>query len=124
MEFRSFGKEDAPVVMLIPGLGVSYEIFEPLIGLIKDRYRVVAVEVDGFILGKYTHFTSIDDQAAQLSNHIASQLGGRVECIYGLYGRIIWIGIFSICNNGGMVPTLPWKIKFIRRVHLWTLAGR
>ena len=64
MEFRSFGKEDAPVVMLIPGLGVSYEIFEPLIGLLKDRYRVVAVEVDGFILGKYTHFTSIDDQAA------------------------------------------------------------
>ncbi len=84
MEFRSFGKEDAPVVMLIPGLGVSYEIFEPLIGLLKDRYRVVAVEVDGFILGKYTHFTSIDDQAAQLSNYIVSRLNGRVECIYGL----------------------------------------
>ena len=32
--FRTFGKEGAPVVLLIPGLGVSYEIFHPLIDLL------------------------------------------------------------------------------------------
>ena len=48
--FKSFGKEDAPVVMLIPGLGVSYEIFLPLIDLLKDHFQVVAMEVDGFVL--------------------------------------------------------------------------
>lgn len=84
MEFRSFGKEDAPVVILIPGLGVSYEIFEPLIGLLKDRYRVVAVEVDGFILGKHSRFTSIDHQAEQLATYITKHLGGQAKCIYGL----------------------------------------
>ena len=66
MNFRTFGKEGAPVLMLIPGLGVSYEIFMPLADLLKDRLSIVAVEVDGFTIGVHTEFTSIDDQARQI----------------------------------------------------------
>ena len=29
MNFQLFGKEQAPTLLLIPGLGVSYEIFLP-----------------------------------------------------------------------------------------------
>ena len=117
MEFRCFGKADAPVVMLIPGLGVSWEIFKPLIELLGERCHIVAVEVDGFILGRHTSFTSIDDQAIQLANHINNHLGGRVECIYGLSlgGKIpqpyrqslqtsfdkggLWIVLLKVCSN-------------------------
>jgi len=35
MDFKVLGKEDAPSLLLIPGLGVSYEIFLPLIGLLE-----------------------------------------------------------------------------------------
>lgn len=63
MDFKVFGKEDAKTLLLIPGLGVSYEIFLPLIGLLEDRFRIIAVQVDGFTLGKHTRFTSIDDHA-------------------------------------------------------------
>jgi|GEM_PF-6125577 hypothetical protein len=49
MNFQLFGKEQAPMLLLIPGLGVSYEIFLPLIHLVEDRFRVIAVEVDGSI---------------------------------------------------------------------------
>lgn len=31
MDFKVFGKEGAPTLMLITGLGVSYEIFLPLV---------------------------------------------------------------------------------------------
>lgn len=31
MKFELLGKEGAPSLMLIPGLGVSYEIFLPLV---------------------------------------------------------------------------------------------
>ena len=31
MNFQTFGNEKAPTLLLIPGLGVSYEIFLPLI---------------------------------------------------------------------------------------------
>ncbi len=66
MNFQLFGKKQAPTLLLIPGLGVSYEIFLPLIRLVEERFRIIAVEVDGFTLGKHTRFTSVDDQASQI----------------------------------------------------------
>ena len=36
MDFKVFGQEGVPTLMLIPGLGVSYEIFLPLIDMLKD----------------------------------------------------------------------------------------
>ena len=64
MNFQIFGNDKAPTLLLIPGLGVSYEIFLPLIRLVEERFRIIAVEVDGFTLGKHTRFTSVDDQAS------------------------------------------------------------
>ena len=64
MVFKVFGKEGAPTLLLIPGLGVSYQIFLPLISLLEDKFRIVAAQVDGFTLGTFTRFTSVDDQAA------------------------------------------------------------
>ena len=50
MDFKIFGKNDAPTLLLIPGLGVSYEIFLPLISRLKDDFHIIAVQVDGFTL--------------------------------------------------------------------------
>ncbi len=59
MNFQLFGNEQAPTLLLIPGLGVSYEIFLPLIRLMEDKSRIIAAEVDGFTLGRHTRFTSV-----------------------------------------------------------------
>lgn len=84
MEFVTFHKDKQPTVMLIPGLGVSYEIFMPTIELLKGHYNVVAVQVDGFTLGRNTAFTTIDHQATQIIDHINHNYNGRIDCIYGL----------------------------------------
>lgn len=42
MEFVTFHNAERPTVMLIPGLGVSYEIFMPLVELLKSHYNIVA----------------------------------------------------------------------------------
>lgn len=84
MDFVSYNNEEKPTVMLIPGLGVSYEIFLPLTALLRSRFNIVAVQVDGFTLGEHTAFTSIDDQASQVINYIKEHLNGRIDCIYGL----------------------------------------
>lgn len=91
MEFATFHNAERPTVMLIPGLGVSYEIFMPLIELLRERYNIVAVEVDGFTLGRHTSFTTIDDQAAQVIDHIKDNYNGQIDCIYGLSlgGKIV-----------------------------------
>lgn len=58
MKFELLGKEGAPSLMLIPGLGVSYEIFLPLVELLKDKFRITAVQVDGFTLVSFSWGTT------------------------------------------------------------------
>lgn len=84
MKFRLFGQSEAPTLMLIPGLGVSYEIFNPLVELLKGKFCIIAVEVDGFTLGEHTSFTSVDDQAAQIVEYVRHNHNSHLCCAYGL----------------------------------------
>ena len=84
MDFKAFGNIDSPTLLLIPGLGVSYEIFLPLICMLENRFHIIAIQVDGFTLGQNTEFTSIDDQARQVSKYIQENLGGHIDIAYGL----------------------------------------
>lgn len=124
MNFKTFGKEGAPVLMLIPGLGVSYEIFNPLIGLLCGHFHIVAVEVDGFTLGVHTRFTSIDDQAAQIGKYIDRQHAGRICCAYGLSlgGKILSRVLerhevtieHSIMDAAPLLPLPRWLVSPLR----------
>lgn len=53
MEFESFGHRNKPTLLLIPGLGVSYEIFLPLIERMKERFYIIATQIDGFTIGQH-----------------------------------------------------------------------
>jgi hypothetical protein len=43
MGFKIFGKEGSTTLMLIPGLGVSYEIFLPLIDILKAYREMTSI---------------------------------------------------------------------------------
>lgn len=133
MNFRIYGKEEAPLLMLIPGLGVSCEIFLPLIDLLGDRFRIVAVEVDGFTLGVHTRFTSVDDQAGQVIEYIRMQHGGKISCAYGLSlgGKILSrllernevVIDHSILDAAPLLPLPNWLIgplRYIQAGNVWT----
>ena len=84
MEFHSYGNQTNPTLILLPGLGVSHEIFLPLIEQMQDQFYIIAAGVDGFIIGKPSRFTSVDDQAAQAIRYVHSELGGHLDVAYGL----------------------------------------
>lgn len=89
MLFTPFGNPAQKTLMLVHGLGVSYQVFTPLIESLKERYHIIAVQVDGFLLdseGKAipSTFTSIDDQVDQLVEHIRSVYNGHLDAAYGL----------------------------------------
>lgn len=119
--------------MLIPGLGVSYEIFLPLIGMLDDKFHIIAVEVDGFTLGKYTAFTSVDDQAGQVIGYIKEQFDGKIECAYGLSlgGKIlsrvlergeVVIG-HSVMDAAPLLPLPGWMVKplsYTQAANVWS----
>lgn len=133
MNFQIFGKADQPTLLLIPGLGVSYELFLPLIRLVEERYRIIAVENDGFTLGKYTRFTSVDDQAAQVIAYVRDNYKGHLDCAYGLSlgGKILSrvlerneIDIdHAILDAAPLLPLPKWLVdplRYYQALNVWT----
>ena len=133
MNFKIFGKKDAPTLMLIPGLGVSYEIFIPLIRILENYFHIIAVEVDGFVLGKHTHFTSIDDQAIQTIDYIKKNHGGHIDCVYGLSlgGKILSrmmerneiIIDHAVMDAAPLLPLPKWLVgplRYYQCFNVWT----
>ena len=133
MNFQLFGNAQAPTLLLIPGLGVSYEIFLPLIRLTEDRFRIIAAEVDGFTLGKHTRFTSVDDQAEQVIDFIQSNYNGHLDCAYGLSlgGKILSrilerneiVIDHAILDAAPLLPLPKWivnPLRYYQAANVWT----
>lgn len=133
MDFKTFGKAGAPTIMLIPGLGVSYEIFMPLIEMLEERFHIIAVQIDGFTLGSNTEFTSIDDQAIQVINYIQEIHSGKLDIVYGLSlgGKIVSrvlernsITIHHAIMDAAPLLPLPrwlvWPLKHLQCANVWS----
>ena len=133
MNFRTFGNIQAPTLLLIPGLGVSYELFLPLIRLTEDKFRIIAAEVDGFTLGMHTRFTSVDDQAAQVIDYIKVHYNGHLDGAYGLslggkiLSRIIerneLIIDHAVLDAAPLLPLPNWLInplRYYQAANVWT----
>ena len=133
MNFQLFGKNKAPTLLLIPGLGVSYEIFLPLIRLQEERFRIIAVEVDGFTLGKRIRFTSVDDQAAQIIAYVQAHHSGHLDCAYGLSlgGKILSRILerneltidHAILDAAPLLPLPKWLVnplRYYQAINVWT----
>ena len=133
MNFHTYGEQDKPTLLLIPGLGVSYEIFLPLIRLLEENFHIIAAEVDGFTLGKRTTFTSVDDQAAQVIDYLNNQYNGKLDCAYGLSlgGKIlsrilerdeVAVG-HAILDAAPLLPLPRWLVGPLRHYqafNVWT----
>ena len=133
MTFNTYGNSKNPSLLLIPGLGVSYEIFIPMIELTKDKYYIVAVGIDGFLLGKESQFTSVDDQAVQLIGYIQENLNGHLDVAYGLSlgGKILSrimerneVAIdHAIMDAAPLLPLPRWSVNSLRyyqSLNVWT----
>lgn len=98
MNFRTFGNDKAPTLLLIPGLGVSYEIFLPLIRLTEESFRVIA--------------------------YVREHHGGHLSCAYGLSlgGKILSRMLerneltidHAILDAAPLLPLPNWLINPLR----------
>lgn len=133
MTFHTYGDQENPRLLLIPGLGVSFEIFLPLIGLLKDRFHIVAVGVDGFLLGQESAFTSIDDQAGQVIQYVQEKLEGHLDMAYGLslggkiLSRILEMDRIvidhAILDAAPLLPLPKWLVgplRYYQCANVWT----
>ena len=133
MDFAVYGREEAPSLLLIPGLGVSYEIFYPLIDLLKDRFHIISVGIDGFLLGEASAFTSVDDQAGQIIQYVQRNLSGHLDASYGLSlgGKILSrilerneiVVDHAIIDAAPLLPLPKWSVdplRYYQSLNVWT----
>ena len=124
MTFNTYGNKENQSLLLIPGLGVSHEIFLPLIGLLKDKYYIIAVGIDGFLLGQASQFTSVDDQAVQAIQYVQKNLNGHLDVAYGLSlgGKILSrmmerneiVIDHAIMDAAPLLPLPKWMVNPLR----------
>ena len=133
MEFHTYGNPTNPTLLLLPGLGVSHEIFLPLVELLKDSFRIVAAEIDGFLIGKPSRFTSVDDQAAQVNRYVQEHFEGKLDVAYGLSlgGKILSrmmerseIAVsHAIMDAAPLLPLPKWSVnplRYYQAFNVWT----
>ena len=129
MLFNTFGNPTHKTLMLVHGLGVSYQVFHPLIELLQARYCIIAVQVDGFLIGDDNKpissvFTSIDDQVDQLVEYICTTHNGHLDAAYGLSMGGCIVGKLQertditidhvILDAAPLVPLPRWSIDPLR----------
>lgn len=133
MDFHIFGEHNKPTLLLLPGLGVSHEIFLPLIKLLKEKYHIFAADNDGFLLGKPSYFTSVDDQAAQAIKYVQENLNGHLDVAYGLSlgGKILSRMLerneitidHAILDAAPLLPLPRWMVgplRYYQAFNVWT----
>lgn len=133
MEFHIYGDQTNTTLTLLPGLGVSHEIFLPLVELLKDRFHIVTADIDGFLIGKPSRFTSVDDQAAQVNRYVQEHFDGKLDIAYGLSlgGKILSrmmereeITIdHTIMDAAPLLPLPKWSVgplRYYQAFNVWS----
>ena len=133
MTFKTYGEKSNPSLFLLPGLGVSYEIFLPLIELLQDKYYIVAAGVDGFLLGQESQFSSVDDQASQSIGYVKENLNAHLDYAYGLSlgGKILSRMLerneividHAIMDAAPLLPLPKWSVdplRYYQSFNVWT----
>ena len=83
MRYLEYGNQNTETVILLHGGGLSWWNYRDVAQLLSDRFHVVLPILDGHA-GSDAPFTSIEDNAARIIDHIDEHFGGKVLAVGGL----------------------------------------
>ena len=84
MKIYSFGAENAPVILLLPGTCCHWRgNFGRVIPLLADSYRVLCVSYDGFDETGNTEFPTMAEETEKIETYIRENCVGHIRAAYG-----------------------------------------
>lgn len=83
MRVQEFGQQNADVILLLHGGGLSWWNYREVATLLAEQYHVVLPVLDGHA-DSDAPFTAIEENAARLISYIDVHFGGQVLAIGGL----------------------------------------
>ena len=84
MKFYTFGKTEAPIIMLFPGTCCHWKRnFEPVIPMLERNFCVVCASYDGFDETENSIFPDMLTETAKIEDYIKENFGGHICAAYG-----------------------------------------
>lgn len=100
MKVYSYGAEDAPVIVLLPGTCCHWKSnFEKVIPLLADTYRVLCVSYDGFDETEKTEFPTMLEETEKIEAYIRAHCGGHIRAAYGCSLGGSFVGLLAARQN-------------------------
>ena len=83
MQYREYGKENAETVLFLHGGGLSWWNYREAAEILQKNYHVILPVLDGHAESG-RHYTTIEDNAAEIISFIEEHCGGRIQLLGGL----------------------------------------
>ena len=100
MKIYTFGDENAPVLLLLPGTCCHWKgNFGHVIPLLERDFRVLCVSYDGFDEAEQTEFPSMLEETAKIEDYIKTHCGGHIRAAYGCSLGGSFVGLLAARGN-------------------------
>ena len=100
MRIYSFGDENAPVIMLLPGTCCHWKSnFGKVIPLLADTFRVICVSYDGFDEAECTEFPTVTEETEKIEAYIKEHCDGHIRVSYGCSLGGSFVGLLAARRN-------------------------
>ena len=84
MDFREFGNPAGKTLMLLPGTACTWQLnFKNVVDDLAERYRIIAVNYDGFEGDPNVVFTDVLTVTRKIEDYLIERHGGRADGAYG-----------------------------------------
>ena len=100
MKIYTFGAEDAPVLLLLPGTCCHWKSnFGAVIPLLADSFRVLCVSYDGFDETEQTEFPTMLEETEKIEAYLKNHCGGHIRAAYGCSLGGSFVGLLAARQN-------------------------
>jgi pimeloyl-ACP methyl ester carboxylesterase len=120
MEFKEFGEQDKPVILLIHGFCMPWNVWQPQIGAFSKEYHVIVPALEGHEDQNQTTFTSVENNSNQILDYLEKHNYKEIFAICGLsLGGAVTVHILALNRlviqkaiiDAGITPLHASKIK-------------
>lgn len=100
MKVYAFGRQDAPVILLLPGTCCHWKSnFAHVIPLLERDFRVLCVSYDGFDKTEKTEFPTMPRETERIETYISDYCGGHIRAAYGCLLGGSFVGLLASRKN-------------------------
>jgi len=124
MKIYAYGKEDAPVILLLPGTCCHYAAnFGEVIPRLAADHRVLCVSYDGFDETERTEFPTMTEETEKIEAYLTEHCGGHIRAAYGCSLGGSFVGLlaarqkihmdFGILGGSDLDQASPLKARLL-----------